>query len=80
MKDETYSAQKIVAIKKDSKDEIEAYKLSNGEILSKEEAVEFAKNGKIQDVIISKSKTGEEYLKSIPDGKESNNLSNLEQF
>ncbi|MGV3025798.1 DUF3892 domain-containing protein [Clostridium thermobutyricum] len=52
------------------------YKLSNGETVSVEEAVQMAKNGEIKDVIVS-SRNGEEYLKSSPDGDENNNLKDL---
>lgn len=52
------------------------YKLSSGQVVSVEEAVKMAKNGQLKDVIVS-SRNGEEYLKSSPDGDESNNLQDL---
>ena len=52
------------------------YKLSNGETVSVEEAVQMAKNGEIKDVTVS-SRNGEEFLRSYPDGDDSNNLRDL---
>ncbi len=68
-------AEKIVAIKKDS-GRIVGYKLSDGRIINKDEGVFLAKQGCIKGVGISERK-GEEYLKSLPDETEDNNLSSL---
>jgi len=68
-------AQEIVALLKES-GKVVGYKLSDGRILHKEEAVNLAKTGGIRDVGIA-ARNGEEYLKSIPDGTEDNNLSHL---
>ena len=50
--------------------------LENGQTLSKEAGVELARQGGIRGVGIS-SRNGNEYLKSLPDGTENNNLANL---
>jgi len=55
---------------------VTGYKLSSGEILQKEAAVNLARSGGIAGVGISE-RDGSEYLKSIPDGTDSNNLGNL---
>ena len=55
---------------------VTGYQLSDGSTLSKEEGVALAKEGGIKGVGIAHRK-GNEYLKSIPDGTEGNNLSNL---
>ncbi len=68
-------AQNIVALVKD-KGQITGYKLSDGKIVNKEEAIELARQGGILNVGISERK-GNEYLKSIPDDLESNNLNSL---
>ena len=68
-------AKEIVALVKTS-GRVTGYKLSDGQILSKEEGVSLAKQGGIQGVGVSE-RQGNEYLKSLPDGVESNNLSNL---
>lgn len=68
-------AKQIVALVKES-GRVTGYKLSDGRVLNKEEGVELAKQGGIEGVGVS-SRNGNEYLKSLPDGSESNNLSSL---
>ena len=58
------------------KGKVAGYKLSDGRILSKEEGVALARQGGIQGVGIATNQ-GTEYLKSLPDGNENNNLGNL---
>lgn len=55
---------------------ISGYQLSDGTILSKSEGVALAKQGGIRGVAIA-SRNGSEYLRSLPDGSESNNLGDL---
>lgn len=55
---------------------ISGYQLSDNQIVTREEGVLLAKEGKIKGVGIAHNKNTE-YLKSIPDGKEGNNLSSL---
>lgn len=55
---------------------IVGYQLSNGQTLTKDEGVALAKQGGIQGVGISE-RDGTEYLKSLPDNTEGNNLGNL---
>lgn len=55
---------------------ISGYQLSDGTVLSKADGVALAKQGGIRGVAIA-SRNGSEYLRSIPDGKESNNLGDL---
>lgn len=68
-------AKEIVGLVK-SGGRITGYQLSSGETVSKEEGVSMAKSGDIQGVGIAHRKDTE-YLKSLPDGTESNNLGNL---
>ncbi|WP_097027446.1 DUF3892 domain-containing protein [Clostridium peptidivorans] len=77
MSKDNNSANSIVAIGKDSDNEIVSYKLDNGEILSRDQAISLAKDGGLKGVSVSKSRKGEEYLRSLPDDDESNNLKNL---
>lgn len=70
------NAQSIKALIKKS-GEIIGYELSNGERISKEEGVKMAKDGQISGVAVSVSRKGEEYLRSLPDQDENNNLSSL---
>lgn len=55
---------------------ITGYQLSDDRIVSREEGVSLAKSGNIKGVGVSHNKDTE-YLKSIPDNSESNNLSSL---
>ncbi len=69
------NAQNIVALVKHS-GKVTGYQLSSGETLSKEDGVALAKSGGISGVGIS-HRNGQEYLKSLPDNTEGNNLSSL---
>lgn len=68
-------AQQIVALVKEE-GVVTGYQLSDGRILNKAEGVELAKQGGIQGVGIA-VRSGTEYLKSLPDASEGNNLDNL---
>lgn len=68
-------AKEIVGLVKSS-GRITGYQLSDGSTVSKEEGVSMAKAGEIQGVGVAHRKDSE-YLKSLPDGSEDNNLGNL---
>lgn len=68
-------AKEIVAVVK-HRGRIEGYQLSDGQTVTREEGVAMAKAGEIQGVGVSHRKDTE-YLKSLPDGTEDNNLSSL---
>lgn len=68
-------AKQIVALVKD-KGKVSGYKLSDGRIVTKEEGIELARRGDIEGVGVATRK-GSEYLKSLPDSTEGNNLGNL---
>jgi hypothetical protein len=68
-------AKEIVGLVKSS-GKISGYQLSDGSIVSKEDGVSMAKTGDIKGVGIAHRKDSE-YLKSLPNGTEGNNLSNL---
>lgn len=55
---------------------ITGYQLSDGATVSKEEGVAMAKTGEIRGVGVAHRKDTE-YLKSLPDGSENNNLGSL---
>jgi len=57
--------------------EITGYELSDGEQVTKERGVELAKAGVLSGVSVSTSRKGEEYLRSLRDDDESNNLNSL---
>ena len=68
-------AQKIVALAKES-GRITGYQLADGRVLSKEDGIREARNGGIVGVGVSERR-GSEYLKSLPDDTDDNNLSSL---
>lgn len=69
------NAKDIVGLVKSS-GKITGYQLSDGSTVSKQEGVSLAKEGEINGVGIA-HRQGNEYLKTLPDGKENNNLTNL---
>ncbi len=69
------NAKQIVALVKDG-GRVSGYQLSDGNIVDKQEGVRMAKQGEIKGVGIAHRK-GNEYLKSLPDNSENNNLSSL---
>lgn len=68
-------AKEIVGLVKSS-GRITGYQLSDGSRVTKEDGVAMAKAGDIKGVGIAHRKDSE-YLKSLPDGTENNNLGNL---
>lgn len=68
-------AKEIVGLVKEH-GRIASYQLSDGKTVSKSEGVAMAKAGEIQGVGIA-HRGDTEYLKSLPDGKEGNNLNSL---
>ena len=68
-------AKKITGLVKDG-NEITGYQLSDNRIISKEEGINMAKQGKIQGVGIA-HKGDTVYLKSIPNETDNDNLSHL---
>ena len=69
------NAKRIVGLVKEG-GRITGYRLSDSTVVEKQQAVDMAKRGQITDVGIA-HRGDTEYLKSIPDGSENNNLGNL---
>ena len=69
------NAKRIVGLVKEG-GRITGYQLSDETFVSKLEAVSMAKQGQIAGVGIA-HRGDTEYLKSIPDGSENNNIGNL---
>jgi len=69
------NVKRIVGLAKAS-GRITGYQLSDNSIVEKQQAVDMAKQGRIAGVGIA-HRGDTEYLKSIHDGSENNNLSNL---
>jgi hypothetical protein len=59
-----------------SSGKVTGYQLSDGRRVTREEGVALAKQNKIRGVAVA-TKKGTEYLRSLPDGSENNNLGNL---
>lgn len=68
-------AREIVGLVKHS-GKIDGYQLSDGSTVSRDEGVRMAKNGEIKGVGVA-HRRDTEYLKSIPDDSENNNLGSL---
>lgn len=68
-------AKEIVGLVKSS-GRVTGYQLSDGSTVSKQDGVALAKEGEIRGVGIAHRKDTE-YLKSLPDDSENNNLGNL---
>ena len=71
-------AKKIVGLVRES-GRITGYKLSDNSFVSKQDAVNMAKSGGISGVGVA-HRGDTEYLKAIPNGNESDNLSNLPSY
>ena len=69
------NAKQIVGLVKEG-GRITGYQLSDNSIVEKQQAVDMAKQGQIADVAIA-HRGDTEYLKSIPNGSENDNLGNL---
>ena len=73
--DANANAKRITGLVKED-GRITGYQLSDNSIVDKQQAVDMAKQGQISGVGIA-HRGDTEYLKSIPDGSENNNLGNL---
>jgi hypothetical protein len=69
------NAKRIVGLVKEG-GKVTGYQLSDNSIVEKQQAVNMAKQGQIADVGIA-HRGDTEYLKSIPNGSENDNLGNL---
>ena len=69
------NARRIIGLVKEG-GRITGYQLSDSTVVEKQQAVSMAKQGLIAGVGIA-HRGDTEYLKSIPDGSENNNLGNL---
>lgn len=69
------NAKEVVGLVKES-GKVTGYKLSDDTVVSKQDGVNMAKQGKISSVGIA-HRGDTEYLKSVPNGSENDNLGNL---
>ncbi|MDP4183367.1 MAG: DUF3892 domain-containing protein [Bacillota bacterium] len=71
---------KIVKVKKNPSGDITDVMTENGNVYSINEAIMMAKDGLLEGVNVSSSKSGREYLRANPNGTENDNLDNLPNF
>jgi hypothetical protein len=71
---------KIMKVRKNSQGDITDVMLNDGNVYSITDAIELAKDHKIEGVNVGKAKNGREYLRSNPNGQESDNLDHLKTF
>lgn len=74
------SRERIIKVKKNSEGDITDVMTDNGNIYSIDDAIVLAKNHALGDVNVSRSRNGNEYLRSDPNGDTSDNLNNLPTF
>lgn len=71
---------KIMKVKKNPDGDITDVMLDNGNVYSINDAIMMTKDDLIDGVNVSKAKNGREYLRSNPNGNESDNLDHLPMF
>lgn len=71
---------KIIKVRKNSEGDITDVMLENGNVYSIDEAILLVKDHIIDGVNVGKSKNGREYLRSNPNGDDSDNLDSLPTF
>lgn len=71
---------KVVKVKKNSDGDITDVMLDNGAVHSVTEAISMTKDEMIDGVNVGKAKNGREFIRSNPNGKENDNLDNLQTF
>ncbi len=71
--------EQIIAVRKKEDGDLIAFQTNTGRVLDYETALKEAKNGKLEHVDVFQ-KYGREIIRSEPDGKTENNLSELPEF
>ncbi|MDS0525501.1 DUF3892 domain-containing protein [Clostridium sp. SHJSY1] len=71
---------KITKVKKNTQGDITDIMLENGNIYPIDQAIMMVKDHLIDGVNVGKSRNGREYLRSNPNGDESDNLDNKPSF
>lgn len=71
---------KILKVRKNSQGDITDVMLNDGNVYSITDAIELAKDHKIEGINVGKAKNGREYLRSNPNDKSSDNLDRLKTF
>lgn len=71
---------KITKVKKNPDGDITDVMLENGNVYSIDEAIMMAKDNLIEGVNVGTARNGRQYLRSNPNGEESDNLDNKPAF
>ncbi|AGY75746.1 DUF3892 domain-containing protein [Clostridium autoethanogenum] len=71
---------KVIKVKKNPQGDITDVMLENGNVYSIDEAIMMTKDGLIEGINVGKAKNGREYLRSNPNGDQSDNLDNKPIF
>jgi len=69
--------RKIQKVRKNEDGDITAVMLDTGNVYEIDEAIQMAKQGQIDGVIVGRAKNGREYLRSAPNDNPNDNLDNL---
>lgn len=67
---------KVKAVKKDEHGTIQEYKLTNGDVIDKEEAIQMVKNGELEGYNISTARDGSNSIRS----NRSEDIKNLDEL
>lgn len=71
---------RITKVRKNDKGTITDVMLDDNNVYSIEEAIKMTRDEAIEGVNVGRSKSGTEFLRADPDGKEDNNLDNYPTF
>ena len=71
---------KVVAVKKDGAGSITDYKLDDGSVISRDEAINMVESGQLEGYNVTVAKNGVKAIRTKPDDTMTNNLDNLPTF
>jgi hypothetical protein len=78
--DNINNKSKIIKVRKNREGDITDVMIDNGNVYSIDEAITLAKDHLIEGVNVGTARNGREYLRSNPNGDESDNLDNIPTF
>lgn len=79
--DEGEDGLKIVAVQKEVDGDVRAYMLSDGQVVSVQKAVDLCNQGQMDSMYITAIRwDGDAYIRTRPNSKRADNLSNLPEF
>lgn len=78
--EQQHQQEQVVAVRKNGDGDIVELKLSSGNVVDYKKAQAMVRNNEIQNLQLFRGRDHEEHLRSVPDGREDNNLDNLPTF